>query len=193
MKETRLTVRVLADTELFKGRFALTRTRVEVRDDSGATYEIDHEVYRHGFAAAVLLYDPERRVVILVRQFRMAPYLADGTTAMLEVCAGMLDGDDPATGAWREAKEETGVEARELTHAFDAFMSPGGVTERISCFTARYSPEDRKGPGGGVDADEHIEVIETPFEDALRLIASGGIRDAKTIALLYHARATGLM
>jgi nudix-type nucleoside diphosphatase (YffH/AdpP family) len=188
-----LTVRVLEERELFKGRFALTRTRAQVRDEHGATYEIDHEVYRHGFAAAVLLFDPERHVVLLVKQFRMAPYLADGTTEMLEVCAGMLDGDDPAAGAWREVKEETGVEARELTHAFDAFMSPGGITERISCFTARYSPEDRKGAGGGVDEDEHIEVIEMPFEDALRLIANGGIRDAKTIALLYHARATGLM
>ncbi len=72
-------------------------------------------------------------------------------------------------------------------------MSPGGVTERISCFTARYSPQDRKHAGGGVDADEHIEVIEMAFEEALRLISTGGIRDAKTIALLYHARATGLM
>ncbi len=164
-----------------------------MRYAKGLSFEVDHEVYRHGFAAAVLLYDPDRQVVMLVKQFRMASYLADGTTELLEACAGMLDGDAPAEGAWREVKEETGVEARELVHAFDAFMSPGGMTERISCFTARYMPEDRKGAGGGVDADEHIEVIELLFEDALRLIASGGIRDAKTIALLYHARATGLM
>ena len=186
-------VTLLEDRVLFKGRFALTRTRATVSDGEGHVYEVDHEVYRHGFAAAVLLYDPDRGVVLLVKQFRMAPYLADGTTEMLEVCAGMLDGDAPEAGARREALEETGVEARELRHAFDAFMSPGGITERISCFTARYSPADRKHAGGGVDADEHIEVIEAPFEDALRLIASGGIRDAKTIALLYHARATGLM
>ena len=70
-----------------------------MRDASGARYEVNHEVYRHGFAAAVLLYDPERRVVLLVKQFRMAPYLADGTTEMLEVCAGMLDGDEPEAGA----------------------------------------------------------------------------------------------
>ena len=188
-----LSVRVIEDRVLHQGRFALTRTRAQVRDAAGAVYEVEHEVYRHGFAAAVLLYDPDRGVVMLVKQFRMAPYLADGTTEMLEVCAGMLDGDAPEAGARRETLEETGVEARELVHAFDAFMSPGGVTERISCFTARYSPQDRKHAGGGVDADEHIEVIETPFEDALRGIALGGIRDAKTIALLYHARATGLM
>ncbi len=188
-----LKVTLLDERVLHHGRFPLTRTRVEVRDAEGRSYEIDHEVYRHGFAAAVLLYDPDRRVVLLVKQFRMAPWLADGTTEMLEVCAGMLDGDAPAVGARREVREETGVEARQLVHAFDAFMSPGGLTERISCFTARYAPGDRVGVGGGVDADEHIEVVEAPFEDALRLIAEGGIRDAKTIALLYHARATGLM
>ncbi len=186
-------VTLLEDRVLHQGRFALTQTKVAVVDNRGVAFEIDHEVYRHGFAAAALLYDPDRRVVLLVRQFRMAPFLADGTTEMLEVCAGMLDGDAPEAGAWRELREETGVEARELAHAFDAFMSPGGITERISCFTARYTPEDRKGPGGGVDADEHIEVVEMPFEDALRAIAEGGVRDAKTIALLYFARATGLM
>jgi GDP-mannose pyrophosphatase NudK len=109
------------------------------------------------------------------------------------VGAGMLAGAAPAAGPRREALEETGVEAQELIHAFDAFMSPGGITERISCFTAAYSPADRKHAGGGVDADEHIEVVEMPFEEALRLIALGGVRDAKTIALLYHARVAGLM
>lgn len=187
------TVTLLDDRVLHHGRFPLTRTRAEVRDGEGSSFEIDHEVYRHGFAAAVLLYDPDRKVVMLVRQFRMGPWLAEGATDMLEVCAGMLDGDAPEAAAQREAFEETGVEASRLVHAFDAFMSPGGVTERISCFTARYAPGDRKGPGGGVDADEHIEVLELPFAGALKLIADGGIRDAKTIALLYHARATGLM
>ncbi len=186
-------VRLIDDRILHEGRFRLTRTRAEVTDAEGRSFEVEHEVYRHGFAAAVLLYDPDRRVVLLVRQFRMAPWLADGTTEMLEVCAGMLDGDAPEAGARREVFEETGVEAGELVHAFDAFMSPGGVTERISCFTARYRPQDRKHAGGGVDADEHIEVVETPFEEALKLIGTGGVRDAKTIALLYHARAVGLM
>jgi GDP-mannose pyrophosphatase NudK len=189
----RLSVSILEDRLLFKGRFALTRTRAAIHDAAGRSFELDHEVYRHGFAAAVLLYDPDRGVVMLVQQFRMAPYLAEGVTEMLEVCAGMLDDDAPEVCAKREVMEETGVDAQKLQHAFEAYMSPGGVTERISCFTARYSPQDRKHAGGGVDADEHIEVIEMPFEEALRLIPTGDIRDAKTIALLYHARATGLM
>ena len=187
------TAKLLENRLLYQGRFALTRTRAEVVNPQGQTFEIEHEVYRHGFAAAVLLYDPDRGVVMLVRQFRMPPWLAEGLTEMLEVCAGMLDGDAPEAGARREVYEETGVEARDVVHAFDAYMSPGGVTERIACFTARYSPADRKHAGGGVDEDENIEIVETPFEQALAMIGRGEIRDAKTISLLYHARVRGLM
>jgi GDP-mannose pyrophosphatase NudK len=189
----RFTATLLDDRVLYEGRFPLTRTRVELRDSQGGVFEIDHEVYRHGFAAAVLLYDPDRRVVLLVRQFRMAPWLMEGATEMLEACAGMLDGDAPEVCARREAIEETGVEAQDFTHAFDAYMSPGGVTERIACFTARYTPQDRKHAGGGVDADEHIEIVEMAFDEALAMIARGEILDAKTIALLYHARVAGLL
>jgi GDP-mannose pyrophosphatase NudK len=184
---------LLEERLLFQGRFALTRTRAEVVGPQGRTSVVDYEVYRYGFAAAVLLYDPDRGVVLLVRQFRMPPWLAEGLTEMLEVCAGMLDGDAPEAGARREVLEETGVEAQKMEHAFDAYMSPGGMTERISCFTARYSPADRKHAGGGVDADEDIEIVETPFEEALAMIGRGEIRDAKTISLLYHVRVRGLM
>lgn len=189
----RFTAKLLDNRLLYQGRCALTRTRAEVVNPQGRAFEVEHEVYRYGFAAAALLYDPDRGVVMLVRQFRMPPFLAEGLTDMLEVCAGMLDGDAPEAGARREALEETGVEAQELVHAFDAYMSPGGLTERISCFTARYSPADRKHAGGGVDADEDIEIVEMPFEEALAMIGRGDIRDAKTISLLYHARVRGLM
>ena len=67
------------------------------------------------------------------------------------------------------------------------------MTERIACFAARYGAEDRIGPGGGVDADERIDLIEMPFADALKAIETGAIRDAKTVALLYWAKAQGVM
>ena len=102
-------VRVIAQETLADGRFRLTRTRAEIEEDDGARRVLDHEIYHHGAAAAVLLYDPARRVVMLVRQFRLAAYLADETPEMIEACAGMLDGDDPETCARREALEETGV------------------------------------------------------------------------------------
>jgi GDP-mannose pyrophosphatase NudK len=185
--------RVISDTVLARGRFDLTRTEIEVTEDDGSTRTLKHEVYRHGKAAAVLLYDPKRRVVTLVKQFRAGAYLSDGALATIEACAGMLDGEPPEVCAVRESLEETGVAIREPVHAFDAYMSPGGMSEKIACFVAPYSEADRTGAGGGVDDDEHIEILEIPFGEALTMIERGAIADAKTIALLYYARAKGLM
>ena len=185
--------RVIGDTILATGRFDLTRTEIEVEEDDGSTRTLKHDIYRHGKAAAVLLYDAKRRVVILVKQFRAGAYLSDGALATIEVCAGMLDGDEPDVCAIREAHKETGVVIRDPVHAFDAYMSPGGMTEKIACFVAAYDASDRSGEGGGVDEDEHIEVIEAPFAEALAMIESGAIADVKTIALLYYAKATGIM
>ena len=186
-------VRVISETVLSRGRFDLTRTDIEVREDDGSTRTLNHDVYRHGKAAAVLLYDAKRRVVVLVKQFRAGAYLSDGALATIEVCAGMLDGDAPEVCAIREALEETGITIRAAANAFDAYTSPGGMTEKIACFVAPYREQDRAGVGGGVDEDEHIEVLEIPFGEALAMIGSGAIADAKTIALLYYAKAKGLM
>ena len=185
--------RVIGERLLARGRFDLTRTDVEVVEDDGSTRALSHEVYRHGNAAAVLLYDPKRGAVALVRQFRAGAYLSDGALATIEVCAGMLDGDAPEACALREAFEETGIAIGEARHAFDAYMSPGGMTEKIACFIAAYGEADRSGRGGGVDADEHIEVLEIPFGEALAMIERGEIADAKTIALLYYAKALGVL
>jgi nudix-type nucleoside diphosphatase (YffH/AdpP family) len=181
--------RVLAQTVMAEGRFRLTRTRAEIDEADGARRTLDYEIYHHGPAAAVLLYDPKRRVTLLVKQFRLGAYLADGALETIEVCAGMLDGDAPDVCVAREALEETGVRVAAVRHAFDAYMSPGGMTEKIACFVAAYGAADRVGPGGGVDADEDIEIIELPFDEALAMIERGEIRDAKTIALLYYAKA----
>jgi GDP-mannose pyrophosphatase NudK len=185
--------RITGETLLAKGRFDLTRTDIDVVEDDGSERTLAHEVYRHGKAAAVLLYDPARSVVTLVKQFRAGAFLSDGALATIEACAGMLDGDAPEDCVVREALEETGVTIRTSRHAFDAYMSPGGMTEKIACFVAPYSAGDRCGDGGGVDEDEHIEVIEMPFADALRMIETGAIADAKTIALLYYAKSAGLL
>ena len=185
--------RVIHDTILATGRFDLTRTEIEVVEDDGSARTLNHDVYRHGKAAAVLLYDARRQVVALVRQFRAGAYLSDGALATIEACAGMLDGDPPEVCAIREALEETGIAITAPVHAFDAYMSPGGMTEKIACFVAPYGEADRTGKGGGVDEDEHIEVLEIPFAEALTMIERGLIADAKTIALLYYARAKGLL
>ena len=184
--------RLLGERLIADGRFRLTRTSVEIEEDDGAVHGIDHEIYHYKQAAAVLLYDATRGVVLLVRQFRLGAFLCDGALDLVEVCAGMLDDEPPDVSIARETWEEVGVRLSRLDHAFDIFTSPGGMTEKIACFVAPYIAEDRKGEGGGVDADEYITVIEMPFVDALRGISTGEIRDAKTIALLYYAKAVGL-
>ena len=185
--------RVVGERVLSRGRFDLTRTDIEVVENDGASRTLSHEVYRHGRAAAVLLYDPDRSVVTLVRQFRAGAFLCDGTLATIEVCAGMLDGDTPEACVMREALEETGLAIDAPRRAFDAFMSPGGMTEKIACFVAPYGETSRRGDGGGVDEDEDIEVVELPFAAALAMIERGEIADAKTIALLYYAKALGVL
>src|SRR5271165_4759063 len=99
--------RVIGERLLARGRFDLTRTDIEVVEDDGATRTLSHEVYRHGLAAAVLLYDPAQSTVTLVKQFRAGAYLCDGRLATVEACAGMLDGDRPEVCVVREALEET--------------------------------------------------------------------------------------
>jgi nudix-type nucleoside diphosphatase (YffH/AdpP family) len=185
--------RITGERLLSRGRFDLTRTDIEVIEEDGVTRGLSHEVYRHGKAAAVLLYDPRRSAVTLVKQFRAGAYLSDGALATIEVCAGMLDGDPPEICVVREALEETGIAIKDPRHAFDAYMSPGGMTEKIACFVAPYREQDRYGEGGGVDDDEHIEVIEVPFAEALRMIETGAIADAKTIALIYYAKAQAIL
>ena len=142
---------ILGEKLLAEGRFRLTRTRARIEETNGAVRTLDHEIYHYGPAAAVLLYEPERRVVLLVKQFRLGAFLGDGALDLIEVCAGMLDDDAPEACARREAWEETGVRLTSLRHAFDAFMSPGGMTEKIACFVAPYAAGDRLGLGGGVD------------------------------------------
>jgi nudix-type nucleoside diphosphatase (YffH/AdpP family) len=133
------------------------------------------------------LYDRARRTVVLTRQFRLPTYVNGNASGMLiEACAGLLDDDDPETAIAREAFEETGYEIRNARKVMQAYMSPGSVTEILHFFVADYSHGQRRTDGGGVE-EEDIEVLELPFDEALRGVATGEIRDGKTIMLLQYA------
>src|SRR5690606_18259963 len=102
-------------------------------------------------------------------------------------CAGLLDDDDPVTCIHKEAEEELGYRLDNVLLAFNPFMSPGSVSERLWCFTAEYTPADRISEGGGTASEgEDIEVIELTLADAIAAIGDGRINDAKTIMLIQH-------
>jgi nudix-type nucleoside diphosphatase (YffH/AdpP family) len=133
-------------------------------------------------------------VLTLVRQFRLPPHLQGDEGYLLEVCAGLLDGDTPETCARKEAMEETGIAPSSLAHAFDLYASPGSLSEKTHCFIGFYAQVDRTGPGGGLGHEgEDIETIEIGFAQALSLIETGAIRDSKTVALIQYAALKGLL
>lgn len=170
----------------------LRRTSFREQDAAGAWVAKVAETYDRGNGATILLYDPDRRTVLLTRQFRYPVYVNGHPDGMLvETAAGLLDADDPETAIRREAIEETGHEVAELEHVFDVYMSPGSVTERIHFYAARYSAETGRHQGGGlVDEGEHIDLVEFGFDEALARIGTD-IVDAKTIMLLQWAALRG--
>lgn len=164
----------------------LRRTTIEVRRPDGVWERQQRETYDRGNGATILLFDADRRRVLLTRQFRYPVYVNGHPDGMLlETAAGLLDDDDAATAIRREAAEETGVEVGELTHVWDVFMSPGSVTERIHFFAAPYDGAALTSMQGGLaDEGEHIDLVELDVDVALTMIRDGRIQDAKTIMLL---------
>lgn len=183
---------IVRDVELTSaGWHVLRRTTFHYRRRDGRWVTQQRETYDRGNGATILLYDPTRGTVLLTRQFRFPAYVNDHHDGMLiEAAAGLLDDDDPYTAIRREAGEELGVRVGALSHVFDAYMSPGSVTERLHFYAARYSQADRTDAGGGVD-EEDIEVLDLPFDDAMAMVADGRIVDGKTIMLLQWAALRG--
>ncbi|GAA3158358.1 NUDIX domain-containing protein [Blastococcus jejuensis] len=181
---------VVREVELLaSGWHVLRRTTLERRRPDGTWTTEQRETYDRGNGATLLLYDADRRTVLLSRQFRFPAYVNGHPDGMLlEAAAGLLDDEDPETAVRREVEEELGVAVGEVEHVFDVWMSPGSVTERLHFYVAPYSPADRTGNGGGLEEEgEDIEVVELDIDEALDMIDDGRIADAKTIMLLQWA------
>jgi len=187
-------IRILGREILSRGFGLLQKVTVRRQKFDATEQEITRDVYDTGDGATILLYDPDRRRVLLVRQFRLAAYLAAGHETLIEVCAGKLEGLDAASRIVKEVAEETGYAIKDPQFLFEAFMSPGVFSERLSFFSAPYSPADKTGSGGGLaDDNEDIEILEPTLEEALAMIARGEIIDAKTILLLHYAKLNQLV
>ncbi|GAB3282284.1 GDP-mannose pyrophosphatase NudK [Larkinella harenae] len=144
------------------------------------------EAYDRGNGATILLHNPEKNTVILTRQFRMPTYVNGNTSGMLiETCAGLLDNDNPEDAIRRETEEETGFVVTNVRKVFEAYMSPGSVTEKLYFFMAEYSDTTEKRSGGGIE-EEEIDVLELPLAQAMQMIRQGEIADGKTIMLLQY-------
>ena len=176
-------VRVLSDEH-----YTLKTTSFEWRRDNGNWQTQQRETYDIGNAAAILPYSLARRSVVLVRQFRYPAYVTGHDDLLIEVTAGKLDDQSPEARIRAEAEEEIGYRLGEIRKVFEAFMSPGSLTEKLHFFIAEYQPDMMIGSGGGIAGEgEEIEVLELGFDQALAMIGDGQIADAKTIMLLYYA------
>ncbi|AWG26292.1 GDP-mannose pyrophosphatase NudK [Flavobacterium kingsejongi] len=153
------------------------------------------EVYDRGNGATILLYNTERKTVILTRQFRIPTYLNGNTDGMLiEACAGLLEKENPEDCIRRETEEETGYVLKDVRKVFESYMSPGSVTEILYFFVAEYSKDMKISDGGGLKKEqEEIEVLEVSLDEALAMIDTGAIKDGKTIMLLQYARLKNIL
>jgi nudix-type nucleoside diphosphatase (YffH/AdpP family) len=181
-------VRVLEVKVLSDHWSTLRTTTFDFRRRDGRWQTQHRETYDRGNGAAILLYQPLQRTVVLTRQFRYPTFVSGHRELMIEVPAGVLDGASPEDCIRAEAAQEAGVRVRAPRKVFEAFMSPGSVTERLHFFVAEYEPADRLGPGGGLEHEgEDIEVFEAGIDDAMKMIDTGEICDGKTIMLLQYA------
>jgi nudix-type nucleoside diphosphatase (YffH/AdpP family) len=176
-------VRLLSDNH-----YVLKSTTFEYRRANGEWQTQHRETYDRGNGATLLPYNLANRTVVLVKQFRYPAYVNGYDDLMIEAAAGLLDNASPEKRIRAEAEEETGYRLGEIKKVFEAFMSPGAVTEKLHFFVAEYESSMQVGSGGGIaDEGEDIEVMELPIDEAIAMIADGRIADAKTIMLLQYA------
>jgi len=188
-------INILQTEILSDNWYTLNKVTYSVLKKDGTIETQSREAYDRGNGAVILLYNQLSNTVILTRQFRLPTYINGNETGMLiEACAGLLDNDNPEDCIKRETEEETGYKISRVEKIFEAYMSPGSVTEILYFFIAEYSNEMKITDGGGLEEEgENIEVLELSFEKALKMIDTGEIKDAKTIMLLQHLRIKGIM
>lgn len=188
-------IKITKTEQLANERYLLKKITYDYTKADGTKKTQDREIYDRGNAATILLYNKEKRTVILTKQFRLSTFLNGNDSGMLlEACAGLLDYDSPEATAIREAEEETGYRVPEVKKIFDAYSSPGGLAELVSYFIAEYSQEMKVSLGGGVpEEEENIEVIEMDFDKAFQMLLNGELKDAKTVSLVQYLRLQGIL
>ncbi|SIR56956.1 nudix-type nucleoside diphosphatase, YffH/AdpP family [Aeromonas sp. RU39B] len=183
-------IRHIEKTVLSDNWYTLNKYSFEYQNHQGLWQRQEREAYDRGNGATILLYNKPKRTVILTRQFRLPTYINGNVDGMLiETCAGLLDQHNPEACIKKETEEETGYRLNSVQKVFEAYMSPGSVTEILYFFVGEYDDSMRVSSGGGlVDEQENIEVLELALTEAINMVANGEIKDGKTIMLLQYAQ-----
>ena len=186
-------INIIKEEILSDDWYVLKKTTFNFLSKKGIQETLSRETYDRGNGATILLYNRSQQTVILIKQFRFPTYVNGNITGMLiETCAGLLDENSPEEAIRRETEEETGYVLSSVQKVFEVYMSPGSVTEKLYFFIAEYTSDMKMQIGGGVE-DEDIEVLELPFNNAMQMIATGEIKDGKTIMLLQHLALSKIM
>lgn len=194
MQSKRADIRIINSETLSDNWYNLKKYTFDLQRSDGDWQRQEREVYDRGNGATILLYNRDSKTVILTRQFRFPVFINGHEEDLIEAAAGLLDNLDPESRIKAEAEEETGFKVTRVEKIFEAYMSPGSVTEKLYFYLAEYHPQDRTSAGGGVKAEgEDIDVLEMTLDDALRGIENGQIVDGKTIMLLYHLALKGIL
>lgn len=188
MSDTANKVRIVDVKVLSDDWYVLKKTTFDFQRANGQWQRQSRETYDRGNGATLLLYDPQRRTVVLTRQFRLPTYVNGYHGMLIETPAGLLDQASPEERIRTEVEEETGYRVQNVRKVFEAFMSPGSVTEKLYFFVAQYDASHKVADGGGLaEEGEDIEVLELTFANAMQMMADGEIVDGKTIMLLQYA------
>jgi nudix-type nucleoside diphosphatase (YffH/AdpP family) len=188
MNETADRVRIVDVKVLSDDWYVLKKVTFDYQRADGSWQRLSREAYDRGNGATLLLYEPERRTVVLTRQFRLPAFVNGHDGMLIEAPGGLLEAASPEERIRAEVEEETGYRVHAVRKVFEAFMSPGSVTEKLFFFVAEYTATAKVGDGGGIASEgEDIEVLELPIEEALAMVQRGEIVDGKTIMLLQYA------
>lgn len=188
-------IKILQTEILCNNWYTLKKVNYQYSKDDGSVHEQVREVYDRGNGSTILLYNKEQQTIILTKQFRMPSFLNGNDSGMLiEACAGLLDKDSPEECVRRETEEETGYQIKNVQKIFEAYMSPGSVTEILYFFIAAYNKSMKVSEGGGLEKEqENIDVLEMNIQQAMEMIGTGEIKDAKTIMLLQYVKLNNIL